>query len=394
MSHAYIIDGIRTPFGKAGGAIASVRPDDLAALVLAQLLERNPSIDPAAIEDVYWGATNQSGDDSRNVARIAAVLAGLPLEVAGVSVNRLCGSGIESVLSASRALKSGELGLALAGGGESMSRAPFVLPRSESGYQRTQPLWDSRLGWRSVNPTWRERWGARSLIECAEITAAQYGVSRDEQDEVAVRSHRGAARAWEEGLLARETMPVVVHGKTLLDIDQSIRADASPDSVGALTPLVSADGTVTAANASPISDGAAGMILADEATVERFGLTPRARIVGGVSIGVHPDGLDGPIPATRRLAEKIGWTVDSFDAVEMTEAYASQVVACVRELGFDPEIVNPWGGAIAMGHPLGATGARLITTLVSRLEHGGGSRGLATMCIGVGQGISIAIERV
>lgn len=394
MSQAYIIDGIRSPFGKAGGAIASVRADDLAAMIIAQLLERNSSIDPAAIEDVYWGATNQSGDDSRNVARIAAVLAGLPLDVAGVSVNRLCGSGIESAVSAARAIKSGELSLAIAGGGESMSRAPFVLPRADTGYQRTQPIWDSRLGWRSVNPKWEEKWGARSLIECAEMTAEQYGVSRDEQDAVAVRSHRGAAHAWEQGLLANETMPVVVDGKTLLETDQSVRSNSTLESVGALKPLVSDQGTVTAANASPITDGAAGMIIADEATVERFGLTPRARIVGGVAVGVHPDGLDGPVPATRKLAEKIGWSLDSFEAVEMTEAYASQVVACVRELGFDPEIVNPWGGAIAMGHPLGATGARLISTLVSRLEHEGTSRGLATMCIGVGQGISIAIERV
>ena len=394
MSEVFIVDGVRTPFGKAGGSLASVRADDLAAMVIRELVERNSRIDPELIEDVYWGATNQSGDDSRNVARIAAVLAGLPLDVAGATVNRLCGSGIESAMVGARAIKSGDLDLIIAGGGESMSRAPFVLPRAETGYQRSQPIWDSRLGWRSVNPSWEEHWGARTLIECAELTAEKYGISREAQDEVAVRSHRGAAAAWGEGFFAGEVMRVAKGGRTLLDTDESVRPTATKETVGALVPLVSKTGTVTAANASPISDGAGGMILASEKMVGKLGLTPKARIVGGVAVGVHPDGLDGPIPATEKLAERIGWKVESFDAVEMTEAYASQVVACIQELGFDPSIVNPWGGAIAMGHPLGATGARLITTLVSRLHRDGGTRGLATMCIGVGQGISIAVEKV
>ncbi|CAN5256209.1 thiolase family protein [soil metagenome] len=393
MTVAYIVDGVRTAFGKAGGAIAGVRPDDLAATVMSTLVERNPSIDPSAIEDVYWGATNQSGDDSRNVARISAVLAGLPHTVAGASVNRLCGSGLESVVQAARAVKSGELDVCIAGGSESMSRAPFILPRADSAYQRAQPVWDSRLGWRSINPQWKAQYGARTLLECAEITAEQYSVTREEQDAIAVRSHRLAAAAWESGLLAGETIPVVVEGRALLTIDQSVRPDATMESIGALRPLVSADGGVTAGNASPMSDGASGMVIVSEDAVNRWGLTPRARIVGGASVGVDPDGLDGPVPSTRRLCEKIGWSTESFDAVEMTEAYASQVVACVRELHFDLEIVNPWGGAIAIGHPLGASGSRLLNTLVSRLEHSGGRRGLATMCIGVGQGISVAVER-
>jgi len=389
MAEAYVIDGVRTVFGKTGGAISSVRPDDLGAAVLAELVRRNPALDPSLIDDVFWGATNQAGDDSRNVARISAILAGLPLEVGGATVNRLCGSGLEAVMSGARAIKSGDLEVCLVGGAESMSRAPFVLPRAESPYQRTQELWDSRLGWRSVNPVWRERWGARSLIECAELTAEKYGVTREEQDACALSSHMRATKAWDEGRYDDIAISVGDFG---LKRDETVRPEATAQSLGRLKPLLGPGTTVTPGNSAPMNDGAAGMLLVSEAAAHRSGLQPLARVVGGATIGVHPDGLDAPIPATRKLMERLGWETASLDAVEMTEAFASQVVACTRELKLEPEIVNAWGGAMAIGHPLAASGARLLSTLIHRLRVSGGRRGIATMCIGIGQGITVALE--
>jgi acetyl-CoA acyltransferase len=362
-------------------------------MVMSELLRRNRGLAADAVEDVYWGATNQAGEDSRNVARIAAVLAGLPLQVGGCTVNRLCGSGLEAVVVAARAVKSGELDVCIAGGSESMSRAPFILPRAEAAYQRGQPLYDSRLGWRAVNPRWAESYGARTLVECAEITAERYGVSRAEQDEYAVVSHQRAAAAWAGGRLDAQVMAVRAPDGKLVDRDETVRPDASAVRLARLAPVVGASGSVTAGNASPMNDGAAGLVIVSEKAAERWGLTPRARIIGGVSVGVHPDGLDGPVPATRRLLEKYGWDLASLDRVELTEAFAAQAVACIRELKLESDQVNPDGGAIAIGHPLGASGARLMISLAGGLhQQGPGRRGIATMCIGVGQGIAVAAE--
>jgi acetyl-CoA acetyltransferase family protein len=393
VPEAFVVDGVRTVFGKAGGSLAGVRPDDLAAAVLADLLRRNPGLPAEVVEDVYWGATNQSGDDSRNVARIAAVLAGLPTGVAGCTVNRLCGSGLEAVVVAARAVKSGELDVCLAGGSESMSRAPFILPRAESAYQRSQPVYDSRLGWRAVNPRWARAYGARTLVECAELIAERYGVTRAEQDEYAVTSHQRAAAAWSGGRLAAETLAVTAPDGTVVDRDETVRPGATAESLARLAPVTGPDGSVTAGNASPMNDGAAGLLIVSERAAERWGLQPRARIVGGVSVGVHPDGLDGPVPATQRLLARCGWDTASLDQVELTEAFAAQAVACIRELKLQPDQVNPGGGAIAIGHPLGASGARLMITLARGLAaRGPRRRGVATMCIGVGQGIAVAAE--
>ena len=393
MPEAFVVDGVRTVFGKAGGSLAAVRPDDLASAVMAELMLRHPALPAEAVEDVYWGATNQAGDDSRNVARIAAVLAGLPFGVAGCTVNRLCGSGLEAVVVAARAVKSGELDVCLAGGSESMSRAPFILPRAESAYQRSQPVYDSRLGWRGVNPRWAAAHGARTLVECAELIAGRYRISRDEQDEYAASSHQRAAAAWAGGTFAAETIAVRTPGGAVVDHDETIRPAATAESLGRLPPVTGPSGSVTAGNASPMNDGAAGLLIMSERAVERWGLEPQARVVGGVSVGVHPDGLDGPVPATRRLLDKCGWDVSSLDQVELTEAFAAQAVACIRELKLEPDQVNPGGGAIAIGHPLGASGARLMITLASGLaRRGPRQRGIATMCIGVGQGIAVAVE--
>lgn len=392
MTDVYVIDAGRTVFGKAGGALAAVRPDDLAAAVIAGVVGRSSGLDPSRIDDVHWGATNQAGDDSRNVARIAAVLAGLPLTVPGSTVNRLCGSGLEAVASASRAIRAGEMDLLVAGGSESMSRAPFVLPRAESAYQRQQSVWDSRLGWRSVNPRWRERFGARSLGECAELIAERFGISRERQDAWAAQSHDRAASAWREGVFDTEIIPLgdLLPGGP--ERDETVRPGSTSESLARLRPVFSEEGTVTAGNSSPMNDGAAAVLLASGRAVAELGLTPLARVLGSTAVGVHPDGLDGPIPATEALLDRLGWTVDSLDHVELNEAFASQTLACIEGLKLDEAQVNPAGGAIAIGHPLGASGARLVGTLVHQLRRGGGTRGIATLCIGVGQGQSLAVE--
>jgi acetyl-CoA acyltransferase len=395
VTDAYFVDGVRTHFGKAGGALAGVRPDDLAALAISTLMARNPAVRGDDVEDVCWGATNQAGDDSRNVGRTAAVLAGLPHAVPGSTVNRLCGSGLEAASSALRAIKSGELSLCVAGGAESMSRAPFILPRAESAFQRTQPVYDSRLGWRGVNPRWAERYGALSLGDCAELMAERFGVSRAQQDEFAARSHQLAAAAWDKDLLEGTTVPVPAKdGSPLLLRDETIRPASSVESLSRLVPAFREGGSVTAGNSSPMNDGAAAMLLASGEAVERFGLRPRARLVGACSVGVHPDGLEGPIPATEKLLARLGWELSSVEVVEMTEAFASQAVACVDQLELSLDRVNAWGGAIAIGHPLGASGARLLITMIARMRASGARRGIATMCIGVGQGITVAAELV
>jgi acetyl-CoA acyltransferase len=392
---AYLVDGVRTPFGRAGGALAGVRADDLAALVIAELMRRNPAVPGDQVDDVNWGATNQAGDDSRNVGRTAAILAGLPHEVPGSTVNRLCGSGLEAASSALRSIRSGELDVCVAGGSESMSRAPFILPRAEAAYQRAQPVYDSRLGWRGVNPRWAEQYGALTLGDCAELMAERFGVSRAQQDDYSLRSHQLAAEAWEKDLLEGTVVGVPGgDGGSLLPRDESIRWPSTLDALSRLAPAFQADGTVTAGNSSPMNDGAAAMLLASGEAVARLGLRPQVKLAGACSVGVHPDGLDGPIPATRKLLQRLDWALDSVEVIEMTEAFASQAVACIDELELPIDRVNAWGGAIAIGHPLGASGARLLITLAARMRASGAHRGVATMCIGVGQGISVAAELV
>jgi acetyl-CoA acyltransferase len=395
VADAYLVDGVRTPFGRAGGALSGVRADDLAALAIAELMQRNPAVPGDAVDDVCWGATNQAGDDSRNVGRTAAVLAGLPHQVPGSTVNRLCGSGLEAAASAARAIRSGELDVCVAGGSESMSRAPFILPRAESAYQRSQPVYDSRLGWRGVNPRWKQQYGAATLGECAELMAARFNVSRAQQDEYALRSHRLAADAWARDLFEGTTIAVPGgDGESLLSRDETVRPAATIESLSRLAPAFDTGGTITAGNSSPMNDGAAAMLLASGGAVERLGLQPLARIAGTCVVGVHPDGLDGPIPATRKLLQRLDWELDSVEVVELTEAFASQAVACIDELQLDVDRVNAWGGAIAIGHPLAASGARLLITMVARMRASGAHRGIATMCIGVGQGITVAAELV
>jgi acetyl-CoA acetyltransferase family protein len=394
MTDAYFIDAVRTPFGKVGGALAGVRADDLAAGVLAELMRRNPGVPADDVEDVYWGATNQAGDDSRNVARTAAVLAGLPHTVGGCTVNRLCGSGLEAAATASRAVKSGELDICIAGGSESMSRAPFILPRAESGYQRTQPIYDSRLGWRGVNPRWVEQYGALTLGDCAELMAQRFGVSRAQQDDFAARSHELAAAAWQRGSFDASSVDVTTADGATLTRDESIRPGTSAEALAGLRAAFQTGGTVTAGNSSPMNDGAAAILLASPEAVRRLELQPRARVAGSTSVGVHPDGLDGPVVATRLLLKRLGWDMSSVEVIELTEAFASQAVACIDELELPLARVNAWGGAIAIGHPLGASGARLLMTMVSRMQASGAQRGVATMCIGVGQGIAVAAELV
>jgi acetyl-CoA acyltransferase len=394
MKTAFVIDGVRTPFGKVGGALADTRADDLAAHVISELMARNANVAGDDIDDVCWAATNQAGDDSRNVGRTAAVLAGLPEGVPGFTVNRLCGSGLESAVIAARAIKSGELELCIAGGSESMSRAPFILPRAERSYQRSQPIYDSRLGWRGVNPRWADKYGELTLGECAELTAKTYKVSRLQQDEFALRSHEFASTAWEKGYFDRDVVTIPVTKGVELLRDENIRRDVSMESLSRLSPAFQEGGTVTAGNSSPMNDGAVAMLIASQSAVDRLGLVPRARIVGATAIGVHPDSLEGPVAATRQLLKKIDWELSSVGVIELTEAFASQAVTCVDELDLTLDRVNAWGGAIAIGHPLAASGARLLMTLISRMKHEGESRGIATMCIGVGQGISVAAELV
>jgi 3-oxoadipyl-CoA thiolase len=398
LREAWIVDAVRTPIGRYGGALASVRPDDLAAVVLRAIVERT-SIDPALIEDVILGCANQAGEDNRNVARMAALLAGLPVEVAGQTVNRLCGSGLQAVNAAAHAIGAGDGEVIIAGGVESMTRAPYVMRKPEGPYERgTRTMEDTTLGWRFVNPRMQEAYPPISLGETAECVADQWTVSRERQDAFALESQRRAAAAIEEGRFAAQLVPVSVTGRkgadTLVDRDEHPR-ETSLEALAGLKPAFRAGGTVTAGNASGINDGAAAVLLVEAGRARDLGLAPMARVVSTAVAGVHPDVMGiGPVPAVRKALGRAGITVADLDVVEINEAFASQSVACMDELGLDPARVNPNGGAIALGHPLGASGARLVTMLVHELARTGGRYGLATMCIGVGQGIATVVERV
>jgi 3-oxoadipyl-CoA thiolase len=399
MTTAYICDGIRTPIGRYGGALAKVRADDLAAIPLRALAARNPGLDLSAIDEVVLGCANQAGEDNRNVARMALLLAGWPVEVPGVTVNRLCASGLEAIGYAARAILSGQNDLVIAGGVESMSRAPFVMGKADSAFSRNAEIFDTTIGWRFVNPAMRKAHGVDSMPETAENVAADHGVSREDQDAFALRSQQRAAAAQASGFLAGEITPVEIPGKagpTIVDRDEHPR-ETTIEALAKLKPVVREGGTVTAGNASGVNDGAVALVVASEEAVKRHGLTPRARITGYATAGVPPRVMGvGPVPAVRKLLAKTGLSIRDFDTVELNEAFAAQGLAVLRQLGLpdDGAHVNPNGGAIALGHPLGASGARLVLTALRQLEATGGQRGLATLCIGVGQGAALAFERV
>ncbi|MEU8789495.1 thiolase family protein [Streptomyces sp. NPDC048643] len=384
----------RTPIGKLRGALSSVRPDDLAASVIRGLVAEVPTLDPARVDDVYWGAANQAGEDNRNVARMAALLAGLPDSVPGATVNRLCASGLEAVTTAARAIASGEADIVLAGGSESMSRAPFVLPRPDEALPHRIETVDTRLGWRLVNPAMKDLHGLLSMGETAEEVAERYGVSRERQDTFALRSHQRAADARKNGHFDAELLPVERPDGVVVDRDECVREDTSLDKLSRLKPVFRAGGTVTAGNASPMNDGAAGVLLVSEEVLNELHLESLGRYVAGASAGVDPDVMGiGPVPATRKALARVGWSVDDIQEAEFNEAFAAQALACVDRLGIDPDLVNPTGGAIALGHPLGCSGARILTTLLHRMRRTGAGRGLATMCVGVGQGSAVLVER-
>ena len=400
MRDVFICDAIRTPIGRFGGALASVRADDLAAVPLKALVERNPSVQWDQLDEVFLGCANQAGEDNRNVARMALLLAGLPESVPGVTLNRLCASGMDAIGTAFRAIASGEMELAIAGGVESMSRAPFVMGKAESGYSRNMKLEDTTIGWRFINPLMKAQYGVDAMPQTADNVADHYQVSRADQDAFALRSQQLAAKAQQAGFFAEEIVPVrIAHkkGETLVEHDEHPRGDTTLEALARLKPVNGPDKTVTAGNASGVNDGAAAMILASAEAVKRHGLTPRARVLGMASAGVAPRVMGiGPVPAVRKLTERLGVAVGDFDVIELNEAFASQGLAVLRELGLadDAPQVNPNGGAIALGHPLGMSGARLVLTALHQLEKSGGRTGLATMCVGVGQGLALAIERV
>jgi len=400
MTHAYICDAIRTPFGRYGGALSSVRADDLAALPIKALMERNPSVDWSQVGDVLYGCANQAGEDNRNVARMAALLAGLPMEVPGGTINRLCGSGLDAVGTAARAIKSGEASLMIAGGVESMSRAPFVMPKAESPFSRNNAVYDTTIGWRFVNKLMKAQYGVDSMPETAENVAVDYQIEREAQDQMALRSQRNALAAIQAGHFAREICPVTLPQKksdaVVVSQDEHPR-DTSLEALAKLKGVVRPEGSVTAGNASGVNDGACALLLANEASVTQYGLTPKARVVGMATAGVAPRVMGiGPAPATQKVLAQTGLMLDHIDVIELNEAFAAQGLAVLRMLGLkdDDARVNAWGGAIALGHPLGASGARLVTTAMNRLHTTGGRYALCTMCIGVGQGIALIIERV
>ncbi|KWD91169.1 3-oxoadipyl-CoA thiolase [Burkholderia ubonensis] len=400
MTEAFLCDAIRTPIGRYGGALSGVRADDLGAVPLKALVERNRDVDWSAIDDVIYGCANQAGEDNRNVARMSLLLAGLPQVVPGSTINRLCGSGMDAVGSAARAIKSGEAGLMIAGGVESMTRAPFVMGKSASAFARQAEIFDTTIGWRFVNPLMKQLHGVDSMPETAENVATDYHVSRADQDLFALRSQQKAARAQQDGTLAEEIVAVTIPQKKgdplVVSRDEHPR-ETSLETLAKLKGVVRPDGTVTAGNASGVNDGAAALLLANEENAKRFGLTPRARVLGIATAGVAPRVMGiGPAPATQKLLARLGMTIDQFDVIELNEAFASQGLAVLRMLGVadDDPRVNPNGGAIALGHPLGASGARLVTTAMYQLHRTKGRYALCTMCIGVGQGIAIAIERV
>jgi 3-oxoadipyl-CoA thiolase len=398
MSEAFICDAVRTPIGRFGGVLAGVRTDDLAALPIRELVKRT-GIDPAVIDEVFLGCANQAGEDNRNIARMAGLLAGLPVTVPGTTLNRLCASGADAVGSAARAIVAGQIDLALAGGVESMSRAPFVMAKADKPFSRTQAIEDTTIGWRFVNPKMLAMYGTDSMPETAENVAEAYQVGREDQDAYALRSQQRAAMARLAGFFAEEIVPVAIptrKGDVVVADDEHMRPDTTLGGLTALKPVVRKGGTVTAGNASGVNDGAAAMIVASEAAAMLHGLTPRARILGMATSGVEPRMMGiGPVSASRKLMTRLGLSIGDFDLIEINEAFASQVVASLRELGIEPDSaqVNPHGGAIALGHPLGMSGARLAMTAVHALEKSGGTRALVTMCIGVGQGLALALSR-
>jgi acetyl-CoA acetyltransferase family protein len=392
MTPVFAVDACRTPVGKIKGALASVRPDHLTADVISALLARNPWLDPARVDDVYWGAANQAGEDNRNVARMGVLLAGLPVEVPGATVNRLCGSGMEAIASAARAIAAGEADICLAGGVESMTRAPFVLPRAEGPFPREAGVADTRLGWRLVSPRMREAYPPVSLGETAENVAERYRVSRERQDEFALRSHQQAARAAASGAFGDEIVPVAT-GQGQVTADEGISPGLTLADLAAKKPAFRAGGTVTGGNSSPLNDGAAVVLLASERVTAQARTRPLARYVSTAAAGVHPDYMGiGPVPAMHKVLGRAGWQTGDLDLIEVNEAFAAQAVAVADELKLDPGRLNVHGGAIAIGHPLGCSGARITTTLLHGLRRRGGRRGAATMCIGVGQGIATLWE--
>ncbi|MBT9597594.1 MAG: 3-oxoadipyl-CoA thiolase [Vitreoscilla sp.] len=400
MNHAYICDAIRTPFGRYGGALSSVRADDLGAIPIKALMARHPNVDWAAVTDVLYGCANQAGEDNRNVAHMSSLLAGLPIDVPGATINRLCGSGMDAVGSAARAIKAGEAGLMIAGGVESMSRAPFVMPKAESAFSRANAVYDTTIGWRFVNKLMKEMHGVDSMPETAENVATDFKIERAAQDRMALRSQTLALKAQQSGFFDAEITPVTIAGKkgeaTVVAKDEHPR-ETSLEALAKLKGVVRPDGTVTAGNASGVNDGACALLMASESAAARHGLTPRARVVGMATAGVAPRIMGfGPAPATRKVLELAGLSLSQMDVIELNEAFAAQGLAVLRDLGLadDDARVNPNGGAIALGHPLGASGARLVTTAINQLHAIGGRYALCTMCIGVGQGIALIVERV
>jgi 3-oxoadipyl-CoA thiolase len=400
LTEAFICDAVRTPIGRYAGALKEVRPDDLAAIPLRALKERNPGIDWSALDDIILGCANQAGEDNRNVARMAALLAGLGTSAPGTTVNRLCGSGLDAVAMAARAIKAGEADLVIAGGVESMTRAPFVMPKAEGSFSRANAVYDTTIGWRFVNRRLQAEFGIDSMPETAENVAEEYQVSREDQDRFAAESQRRVAAAQANGRLAAEIVPVTIPQRkgdpVVVDRDEHPR-ETSVEALAKLKPIVREGGSITAGNASGVNDGAAALIVASRAAVEKYGLTPRARVMGGAVAGVPPRIMGiGPAPATEKLLGRLSLTVGDLDVIELNEAFAAQGLAVMRQLGLpdDAAHVNPNGGAIALGHPLGMSGARLAMTATEELQRSGGRYGLATMCIGVGQGIALALERV
>lgn len=401
MKDALIIDAIRTPIGRYGGALSSLRADDLGAIPMRTLMERNPSVDWSLIDDIFYGCANQAGEDNRNVARMSALLAGLPVEVPGTTINRLCGSGMDAIGNAARTIKTGEAGLMIAGGVESMSRAPFVMGKAEQAFSRQADIFDTTIGWRFINRAMKAQFGVDSMPETAENVAEQFGISRKDQDAFALRSQQRTAAAMEAGRLREEIVPVEIPRRKqdplIVDTDEHPRATTTAEQLAKLPTPFREGGSVTAGNASGVNDGACALLLASAEQAERFSLTPRARVVGMATAGVEPRIMGfGPSPATRKVLAQTGLTLDQMDVIELNEAFAAQALAVMRDLGLsdDAEHVNPNGGAIALGHPLGMSGARLVTTALHELERRQGRFALCTMCIGVGQGIALIIERL
>ncbi|WP_347452697.1 3-oxoadipyl-CoA thiolase [Acinetobacter sp. ANC 7454] len=401
MKNAYIIDAIRTPFGRYAGGLAPVRADDLGAIPIKALMERNPNINWEKVDDVIYGCANQAGEDNRNVGRMSALLAGVPYQVPATTINRLCGSSLDAVAIAARAIKAGEANLIVAGGVESMSRAPFVMGKAETAYGRTQKVEDTTMGWRFINPKLKELYGVETMPETAENVAAQFNINREDQDKFALTSQQRTAAAQAKGFFQNEIVPVVIPQRkgepVVVDTDEHPRASTTLEGLTKLKPVVKADGTVTAGNASGINDGAVALLIASDEAVAEYGLKARAKIIGSTVVGVEPRIMGfGPAPAIKKLLAQTGLTLDQMDVIELNEAFAAQALAVTRDLGLadDAAHVNPNGGAIAIGHPLGASGARLVTTALNQLEQTGGKYALCSMCIGVGQGIALIIERV